>query len=120
MEFGELLRQTRISKGMSLRTLADRLGVSAPYLSDVEKGRRKPLTPENLVKVEAILGLSKEESQPLYDIAAKERDEPIAPDVIQYAGEVKNVSAALRKARELNLGDEEWLKIIEEMEKKRK
>lgn len=40
--FGEKLRQLREEKDISLRELARRIGVSAPFLSDVELGRRFP------------------------------------------------------------------------------
>lgn len=42
------LRRRRESEGLSLREVARRLGFSAPYLSDVELGRRNA--------TEAILG----------------------------------------------------------------
>ena len=120
MNFGEKLKTMRIEKRMSLRRLADIIGVSAPYLSDVERGQRSSLSAEHLAKVAEALNLDEGERRELFDAAAESRGEPIASDVILYAGEVKTVSAALRKARELNLGDEEWLQIIEEMERKRK
>jgi len=37
---GEAIRAARLAKGMSLRALADALDVSAPFLCDVELGRR--------------------------------------------------------------------------------
>lgn len=37
---GPALRRQRIKKGISLRKLAEELGVSAPYLSDLERDRR--------------------------------------------------------------------------------
>ena len=114
------MKAMRIEKGISLRKLADEIGVSAPYLSDVERGQRNSLSPEHLKKVADVLRLSEDERRTLFDSAAESRGEAVASDVLLYAGEVKTVSAALRKARELNLGDEEWLQIIEEMEKKRK
>lgn len=40
-EFGQVLRRLRESRNMSLREAAKVLGVSAPYLSDVELGRRR-------------------------------------------------------------------------------
>ena len=120
MNFGEKLKSMRIEKGISLRKLAESIGVSAPYLSDVERGQRSSLSAEHLVRVGDALSLSEEERRDLFDCAANSRGEAVASDVLMYAGEVKTVSAALRKARELNLGDEEWLQIIEEMERKRR
>ena len=117
MNFGEKLKSIRVEKDISLRKLAEKLGVSAPYLSDVERG--KPLSGEYIDRVAEVLNLTPEERQSLFDAAAAVRGDVVASDVILYAGEVKNVSAALRKARELNLGDEEWLQIIEDMEKRK-
>ena len=37
---GEHMRQWRVELGFSLREFASRLGISAPYLSDLELGRR--------------------------------------------------------------------------------
>lgn len=42
ISFGERLRQLRDEKDYSLRELADKVGVSAAFLSDIELGRRFP------------------------------------------------------------------------------
>lgn len=39
-ELGQMLRKLRIAKGVSLRKMAGDLGFSAPFLSDLERGRR--------------------------------------------------------------------------------
>ena len=49
--FGEFLQRKREESRMTLRKLADSLGFSAPFLSDVEKGRRNP---PDLAKLEQI------------------------------------------------------------------
>lgn len=41
-EMGDRLREARQSRGLSLRALADRLGVSPSLISQVETGRAKP------------------------------------------------------------------------------
>lgn len=41
-ELGEFIRQQRQRSKMSLRRLADRAGISNPYLSQIERGLRKP------------------------------------------------------------------------------
>ena len=40
--FGEFLQKKREEKKVTLRKMADMLGFSAPFLSDVEKDRRNP------------------------------------------------------------------------------
>lgn len=42
MTLGERIRQLREEKDLSLRELAEELGLSAPFLSDVELSRRYP------------------------------------------------------------------------------
>lgn len=39
-EAGAALRRERVAAGIALRAMARQLGVSAPYLSDIELGRR--------------------------------------------------------------------------------
>lgn len=41
-ELGEFLREQRRNAKLSLRQLADAAGVSNPYLSQIERGLRKP------------------------------------------------------------------------------
>lgn len=41
-DLGEFIRQQRQRADLSLRRLADRAGISNPYLSQIERGIRKP------------------------------------------------------------------------------
>lgn len=41
-DLGSFIRQQRIKSAISLRNLADRAGISNPYLSQIERGLRKP------------------------------------------------------------------------------
>jgi transcriptional regulator with XRE-family HTH domain len=45
--FGVYLRQQRVAAGLSLRDVAQRLGISHVYLGEVERGVRGPLKPEH-------------------------------------------------------------------------
>ena len=116
--FGELLLQLREKHDVTLRELARKIGVSAPFLSDVEKDRKAPLTAEKLEKVAIALGLSSEEKIQLFDIAGKQR-KTIAPDLPAYIMERDYVSIALRTARDLDAGEAEWQKFIEELKKQK-
>ena len=59
--FGEFISRKRVEKKITLRKMADMLGVSAPFLTDVEKDRRNPFDMEKLTQLAKILNLSKEE-----------------------------------------------------------
>src|SRR5664279_56260 len=52
---GDAIRHLREQQGLSLRALADRIGVSAPFLSDVERNRRST---ERLADFAAALDVS--------------------------------------------------------------
>ncbi|MCR6629358.1 MAG: helix-turn-helix domain-containing protein [Magnetospirillum sp.] len=41
-QFGRLLREARMTKGLTQEELAFRAGMSVPYLSEVERGRPSP------------------------------------------------------------------------------
>jgi len=75
-ELGEFIRAQRASTQMSLRKLAKLAGVSNPYLSQVERGLRRP-SAEMLQAIAKALRVS---SQTLYVKAGILEDEP-HPDV---------------------------------------
>ena len=41
-EFGKYIAEKRLEKDVKLKPIAERLGVSVTYLSDIIKGRRNP------------------------------------------------------------------------------
>ena len=51
---GTVLREAREAKSLTLRALANKVGVSAPFWSDVEHGRRYP---SDLLVVATVLGI---------------------------------------------------------------
>jgi transcriptional regulator with XRE-family HTH domain len=53
--FGDLLRQFRRGSGKTLGDVARMLGVSTVYLSDVERGNRKPFARERILKIAEFL-----------------------------------------------------------------
>jgi transcriptional regulator with XRE-family HTH domain len=59
-EMGDRLREARQSRGLSLRVLADRLGVSPSLISQVETGRAKPSV-STLYAIVSELGISLDE-----------------------------------------------------------
>lgn len=54
--FGQVLRNNRRQAGKTLGDLAEVLGVSVVYLSDVERGYRRPLKKERILKIAEFLG----------------------------------------------------------------
>lgn len=69
--FGEFLQKKREEKKVTLRKMADMLGFSAPFLSDVEKDRRNPPEKDKLDMIVNILGLSEEEKDLMFNLAGR-------------------------------------------------
>lgn len=116
--FGEFLQRKREEKQITLRKMAELLGFSAPFLSDVEKDRRNPPELAKLEQIADILGLSYEEKETMYNLAGKKRDS-VAPDLPEYIMNRDYVAAALRTARDLDAGEEEWLRFVEELKQRK-
>lgn len=54
--FGERLRALRKKAGKTLGDIAEGLGVSVVYVSDVERGNRPPLRPDLIDRAAGLLG----------------------------------------------------------------
>ena len=116
--FGGFLQRKREESKITLRKLAEMLNFSAPFLSDVEKGRRNPPDLAKLEQIAEILSLSTEDKQTMFDLAGKKR-ESVAPDLPEYIMSRGYVAAALRTARDLDAGEEEWQRFVEELQKRK-
>lgn len=116
--FGEFIQRKRVEKQIPLRKMAERIGISAPYLSDIEKDRRNPPEMDKLELISQVLLLSEDEKSTMLDLAGRKRNS-VAPDLPSYIMERDYVSAALRTARDLDAGEEEWMKFVAELKKRK-
>ncbi len=114
--FGDFISQKRKEKRITLKAMAELIGITSPYLSDVEKGKRDSFDLERLEKIAKILEMTEEEKATMMDLAGRQREE-VAPDLPGYILRTPAASVALRKAKDLDLGEEEWYKFIEQIEK---
>lgn len=119
MTFGEFVKEKRQSLNITLRAFADELGIAPSYVSDIEKGKRNAPTQDILEDMVRVLQLNDDDKNNLFDLAAESKNE-VAQDITEYVSDNQNVRVALRRAKELNLGEEEWLQIIEDMTKGKK
>lgn len=117
--FGDFLHAKRLEKGVSYRELADAIGITAPYLSDIEKNRRNAPPIDKLEKIATKLSLSEKDRITLFDLAGETKN-TIAPDIPKYIMEKEYVAVALRKARDLKASKSDWDNFIKELESKRK
>lgn len=78
-DVGEFIRQQRERANLSLRRLADRAGVSNPYLSQIERGIRRP-SAEILKRISRALEIS---AETLYTQAGLIDEGPTRPTVVE-------------------------------------
>ena len=116
MRYGRFLRSKRVSdsRELTLREIAEELGVSISFVSDVEQGRRLPYDEEKTRKMIKFLHLSEEDIAKMYDLAAREnsRIPQDLDDIMVYseAGEMAWFSVSMTKKGVVN--DDDWRRFI--------
>ena len=116
--FAAFLKEKRKEKTITVRAMAELVGVGAGYYSDIESGRRSPLDLGFLDKIINTLQLTDGDRKTLYDLAGKAR-EAAPPDLTGYINSNSKARVALRAAKE-HATDEDWQRFISELEKKGK
>ena len=109
------MSKKRKDNQIALRQMARLFSISAPFLLDVEKGRKNPLSIEKLNMIQEILSLSAEDKDLMFDLAGDKRNE-VAPDVPYYIKNRNIVIKAIRIARDLEATEEEWQQFIDNLE----
>jgi transcriptional regulator with XRE-family HTH domain len=87
MTLGQRIRTRRLELGITLRELARRVEVSAPYLTDLEAGRRHP-GPDVLQRIARALELPAAELEAL--------DTRLSPEVRRWVETQPDVARLLR------------------------
>ncbi|MBE6150165.1 MAG: helix-turn-helix transcriptional regulator [Firmicutes bacterium] len=111
---GEFIIKKRNKKNISSRQLAISSEVSAAYMNDIEKGKRIP-TFDVLKKIGLTLELDDEDMYKLLDLAAKNSNNRVPYDIVEYI--MKNDS--LRKCIRKKIKDNDysgWEKVLESSE----
>ena len=107
--FGEFISKRRKDLGISIKSVAQDLNVSHPYIYDIEKGNRA--APRNhLDKLIKILQIQPLELDDFYDMAHATHG--YFYEFEEYLKTNRYARTALRLAKEKNLSDEEWEDII--------
>lgn len=111
---GSFIREKRERLGKTLRGLAAELDIAAPYLHDIEKGNRTP-SEKLLPAFIKCLSLSSDDETALYDLVGVRR-QGVYPDLTAYIQQSNLARVALRKARDCNIPDTMWLRIIDSID----
>lgn len=116
--FAQYITEIRERQRITLRQMAEKLGVSPAYYSDVEKGRRNPLSLEKIETFAEVTGMTEDEKAIMFDLAGKGRSE-VAPDLPDYIMGRDYVSAALRTARDLHADQSDWEEMVAALKRRK-
>ena len=81
-ELGEFIREQRRSSRLSLRKLSDLAGISNPYLSQIERGLRKP-SAEILQSIAKALRISAETLYVRAGILDEDREHDLVAEILK-------------------------------------
>ena len=113
--FGNMVKKYRGTK--SLKKLGDEIGVSAAYLSDIEKGYRFP-SKDKLDKLIAVFGLDNAEKNIFFDLVAQESPDKykVSNDIAEYIMNNEFLRSFIRIAKDKKLDNSYWKNKILELE----
>lgn len=116
LSFGKFISDKRKAQGITLRGMADLVGIAPAYLSDIEKGRRYPPDMDKLLQIAGILKLTEAEKYEMFDLAGKGKN-TISPDLPEYIMSSEKVRVALRKAKEVAT-ESDWEEFLKKLNEK--
>ena len=106
-KFGTYIRELRINRKIGQRELAQKIGVAASYLNDIEKNKRSA---PKLIVIKKLSLILKIELNLLNDLAGNSK-KSLAPDIIEYIEKNPNVVSLIRSLKNNNLKEEEINKL---------
>ena len=110
--YGELVRQARDAKNISAKQLSEKLNVSAPFITDIEKNRRLPSL-QNQNKIKKLL-VSEQFPETLFDdLAAADNEDTriVAEDIAKLKRNKPEVRALLRTLNKKKLSTSQIKKL---------
>ena len=124
IRFGDYIRKKRLAdpRELSMKDVAEHLGISQSYVSMVENRYKRPFDGETLEKLADFLNLNDEEKALMYDIASRETSEvPYDLEETLMYEEVGDLARyALRQSKKGIFKEEDWKTFIRETEAKKK
>ena len=108
-EFGRYLREQRVDAKISLRSAASKLGVSAVYLGEVERGVRPPLKEKHWDKLLKVVPTLSREKLEKFAVDAR----PMQLDLRDASPHYQDLALALsRRIAQQNLSHKDLEKLL--------
>ena len=101
LKFGSFIREQRIKLDIGQRELADKIGIAASYLNDIEKNKRK--APKQIV-IKKISKILKVNLDGLNDLAGISKGN-VAPDIGEYIENNPEIISLIRSIKENKLNE---------------
>ena len=112
-KFGSYIRELRIKNGLGQRELADKIGIAASYLNDIEKEKRT--APKQIV-IKKLSNLLKANINYLNDLAGISKGN-VAPDIGEFIENNPRIVSLIRSIKDNNLKEEQIKKIENSLNK---
>ncbi len=109
--FGQTIRLLRQAKGISLREMARKLGVSPAFLSQIEAGRQHKIPKARIVQVAEMLGVSE-----AYLLGTARR---IHPEVVEFLRETPEAAEFVIAAMRSGMVAEDFAELREALKERR-
>ena len=113
--FGKCIRQQREDVGLSLRSVASNIGISAAYLSEIELGKRyAPTNNSNIIyKLLRVLEIPEEQVCYVMDMAYTSRD--YYKGIVDYVSKDEKLRKFIRIASLMDLSDDDWNELFKQL-----
>ena len=117
-QFGNYLNTLRINRGLTVRKLSNKSGLSASHISNIENGTKLPPRKDSLNSLCKVLDLSSEEQVKFFNLAAYARSnhKDIPEDLLIYMSNNKETINVIKLGKFLGYNDVTWKKIIKFMD----
>lgn len=115
-DLGQFISEQKQKKFLQSQELANKLGISVAYLSQLEHGKRVCPDISLIRKMIDIFELSTEETMVFYDLY-EEASGQLSHDIIEYIMSHKIIKKAIRTAIAFSATDNDWQVFIESLNK---
>ena len=100
-KFGSYIRELRIKRGFGQRELAEKIGIAASYLNDIEKEKRTAPKTSVIKKLSILLEANNNDLNDLAGISKKS----VAPDIGEFNETNPKIISLIRTIKDNNLND---------------